>query len=170
MCGKAMAHRARAFGMKIIYHNRSQLSKDLEGDAKYVSFDELLAQADVLSLNLALNPKTRHIISAPEFAKMKDGVVLVNTARGAIIKEVDLVAALESGKVASAGLDVFENEPKIEEGLMKNDRAFILPHIGTNTFETQREMELLVLRNLEQAVDGGDLITPIPEQAKKGGS
>ncbi|KIY02045.1 uncharacterized protein Z520_02183 [Fonsecaea multimorphosa CBS 102226] len=165
--GRAMAHRARAFGMKIAYHNRTRLPKELEGDATYLSFDQLLAQSDVLSLNLSLNAKTRHIISAPEFAKMKDGVVIVNTARGALINEKDLVAALESGKVSSAGLDVFEEEPKVEEGLLKNENVFIVPHIGTNTYETQREMELLVLHNLENAVDKGSLLTPIAEQKEK---
>ena len=129
-----MAHRACAFGMKIIYHNRNRLPSELEDGAIYVSFDELLAKSDVLSLNLALNAKTRHIISAPEFTKMKDGVVIVNTARGALIKESDLVEALESGKVASAGLDVFEDEPTVHEGLLRNEKAFIVPHIGTNTY------------------------------------
>lgn len=156
-----MANRARAFGMKIIYHNRSRLPAELEGDAKYVSFDALLAQSDVLSLNLALNAKTRHIISKPEFAKMKDGVVIVNTARGALINEAELVVALDSGKVSAVGLDVFEEEPKVHEGLLRNERAFIVPHIGTNTYETQREMELLVLKNLESAIDGKGLLTPV---------
>ncbi|KAJ9502539.1 hypothetical protein H2202_001660 [Exophiala xenobiotica] len=165
--GRAMADRARAFGMKIAYHNRSRLPKQLEGDATYLSFDELLAQSDVLSLNLSLNAKTRHIISAPEFAKMKDGIIIVNTARGALINEKDLVSALDSGKVSSVGLDVFEDEPKIEAGLLKSDRAFIVPHIGTMTWETQRDMELLVLQNLENAVDKGSLLTPIPEQKGK---
>ena len=118
-----MASRARAFGMTIIYHNRNRLPAELEGDAKYVSFDELLAQSEVLSLNLALNAKTRHIISAPEFQKMKDGVVVVNTARGGLINEQHLVDALDSGKVASAGLDVFEEEPKVHEGLLRNHRT-----------------------------------------------
>lgn len=95
-----MANRARAFGMKIHYHNRSRLPEDLEGGATYVSFDELLANSDVLSLNLALNASTRHIIGEPEFAKMKDGMVIVNTARGALIDEKALVKALESGKVS----------------------------------------------------------------------
>lgn len=162
--GRAVAHRARAFGMTIIYHNRSRLSPELEGDAKYVSFDDLLAQSDILSLNLALNASTKHIINTPEFNKMKDGVVIVNTARGALINEKALVSALDSGKVSSAGLDVFENEPEVEEGLLKNDKIFIVPHIGTMTYETQRDMELLVLRNLESAVDGKGLITGIPEQ------
>ena len=96
-----MANRAKAFGMKIQYHNRSRLAPELEGDAKYVSFDELLASSDVLSLNLALNASTRHIISKKEFGKMKDGIVIVNTARGALIDEKALVAALDSGKVMS---------------------------------------------------------------------
>ena len=159
-----MAHRARAFGMKIAYHNRSRLSKDLEGNATYTSFDKLLAQSDILSLNLSLNSNTRHIISAPEFAKMKDGVIIVNTARGALVNEKDLVKALETGKVASAGLDVYEKEPEVEEGLLKNERVMLLPHIGTRTYETQKEMELLVLRNLQSVVDTGKLLTPIPEQ------
>lgn len=164
---QAFAHRARAFGAKIVYHNRTRLSPELEEDATYLTFDELLAQSDVLSLNLALNNKTRHIISAPEFAKMKDGVVIVNTARGALIKETDLVAALESGKVSAVGLDVFEDEPTVETGLAKNPRAFIVPHLGTSTIETQRDMELLVLKNLENAVDKGSLLTPISEQKGK---
>ncbi|GFF69641.1 60S ribosomal protein L17 [Aspergillus udagawae] len=162
--GREMANRARAFGMKIQYHNRSRLSPELEGDAQYVSFDELLANADVLSLNLALNAKTRHIIGEKEFQKMKDGVVIVNTARGALIDEKALVAALDSGKVMSAGLDVYENEPEIEAGLVNNPRVMLLPHIGTATYETQKEMELLVLNNLRSAVEKGEMITLVPEQ------
>ncbi|KAJ5767288.1 uncharacterized protein N7511_004904 [Penicillium nucicola] len=146
--GREMAIRAKAFGMKIQYHNRSRLPAELEAGATYVSFDELLANADVLSLNLALNASTRHIIGATEFEKMKDGVVIVNTARGALIDEKALVAALESGKVRSAGLDVYECEPEIEPGLVSNPRVMLLPHIGTMTYETQKEMEILVLDNL----------------------
>ncbi|KAL9622950.1 MAG: hypothetical protein Q9160_002668 [Pyrenula sp. 1 TL-2023] len=162
--GGAVAHRARAFGMKIVYHNRSRLSPEKESGAKYVTFDELLAQSDVLSLNLSLNAKTKHIISAPQLDKMKQGVVIVNTARGALVNEKDLVRALKGGKVASVGLDVYEREPAVEEGLLKNPNVVLLPHIGTATYETQKEMELLVLQNLESAVDKGELITPIPEQ------
>lgn len=158
-----MAHRARAFHMKIIYHNRSQLSPELEGDAKYVSFDELLAKSDILSLNLSLNANTRHIIGASEIAKMKDGVVLVNTARGGLINEEALLKGIESKKIASVGLDVYEGEPKVNPELLKHKHCFFLPHIGTSTFETQKEMELLVLRNLASALDSGKLITPIPE-------
>ncbi|KAF7717165.1 D-isomer specific 2-hydroxyacid dehydrogenase family protein [Penicillium ucsense] len=164
--GREMATRAKAFGMKIQYHNRSRLPADLEAGATYVSFDELLANSDVLSLNLALNASTRHIIGAPEFGKMKDGVVVVNTARGALIDEDALVTALDSGKVRSAGLDVYEEEPKVHPGLLSNPRVMLLPHIGTNTFETQKEMEILVLNNLKSAVEKGELITQVPEQKK----
>ncbi|RAK94083.1 hypothetical protein BO79DRAFT_233923 [Aspergillus costaricaensis CBS 115574] len=157
--GREVARRARAFGMTIQYHNRSRLSPELEDGATYVSFDELLANADVLSLNLALNASTRHIIGKSEFQKMKDGVIIVNTARGALIDEKALVEALESGKVWSAGLDVYENEPAIEPGLVNNPRVMLLPHIGTMTYETQREMELLVLNNLRSGVETGKMIT-----------
>lgn len=152
--------------MKIIYHNRKPLSDELAGDAIYVSFDELLSQSDVISLNLSLNASTRHIISSNEFEKMKDGVVVVNTARGPLIDETALVAALESGKVFSAGLDVFEEEPKVHPGLLNNDNVVILPHMGTSTFETQADMELLVIANLKKAITEDKLLTQVPEQVK----
>jgi D-3-phosphoglycerate dehydrogenase len=150
--------------MRIIYHNRHRLDASLEGDAEYVSFDELLARSDVLSLNLALNASTRHIIGAAELARTKPGVVVVNTARGALIDENALAEALDSGHVSAVGLDVYENEPEIHPGLVKNERAFLLPHVGTYTVETSRKMELLVLRNLETAVDEGRLLTLVAEQ------
>ncbi|RYP91512.1 hypothetical protein DL770_002358 [Monosporascus sp. CRB-9-2] len=162
--GRAMAKRARAFGMEIVYHNRRRLDPALEDGARYVSFDELLSGSDVLSLNLALNAQTRHIIGAPELSRMKKGVVVVNTARGALIDEAALVDALESGHVAAVGLDVFENEPEVHPGLLASDRAFIVPHLGTSTYETQRDMELLVLRNLEAVVDEGKMFTLVSEQ------
>lgn len=135
--GSAVATRAKAFGMKIQYHNRRQLSSHEEQGATYVSFEDLLKTSDVLSLNLALNPKTKHIIGKPEFEQMKDGVIIVNTARGALIDEAALVDALKSGKVWTAGLDVFEDEPAIHPGLLECENAVLLPHVGTATFETQ---------------------------------
>jgi glyoxylate reductase len=159
-----MAIRAITLGMKIQYYNRNRLSPAQEkaaGDAKYVSFDELLATSDVLSLNLPLNPKTRHIISHAEFAKMKDGIVVVNTARGAVMDEAALVDALDSGKVASAGLDVYEDEPTIHPGLMKNENVLLVPHLGTHTYETQKAMEVLVINNIRAAITKGELLTPI---------
>lgn len=164
--GQAVATRARAFGMSIQYHNRRRLPAEEEQGAKYVSFEDLMKTSDVLSLNLALNPSTRHIIAKPQFDMMKDGVVIVNTARGPIIDEAALVDALDSGKVFSAGLDVFEEEPKIHPGLMENENVVLLPHIGTATWETQKDMELLVLDNLSSALKEGKLLTQVPEQKK----
>ena len=165
--GKAVAARAKPFGMSIQYHNRNRLPESEEQGAKYVSFEELLKTSDVLSLNLALNQSTKHIASKPQFDLMKDGIVIINTARGALIDEAALVDALNSGKVLSAGLDVFENEPKIHPGLIENQNAVLLPHVGTATWETQKDMELLVLENLKSAIEGKGLITPIPEQKPK---
>jgi len=165
--GQELATRARAFGMTIHYHNRRPLPKEKAGDAKYVSFSELLSTSDVLSLNLALNASTRHIIGAKEFAQMKDGITIVNTARGALIDEAALVDALKSGKVYSAGLDVYEEEPKVHPGLLENENVVLLPHIGTATYETQADMERLVLENLRKGVFEGKLVTPIAEQEGK---
>ena len=95
---------------------------------------------------------------------MKDGVVIVNTARGAVINEADLVDALNSGKVWSAGLDVFEDEPKIHPGLIACDRAMLLPHMGTWTTETQTKMEKWALENVRQALEKGTLKSIVPEQ------
>lgn len=130
--------------MKIIYHNRNPLPAAQANGASYVSFDELLAQADVISLNLSLTAATKHIIGKPEFEKMKKGVIIINTARGALIDEAALVTALDSGKVYSAGLDVFEEEPKIHPGLLENDNVVLLPHIGTSTYETQVRFVALI--------------------------
>ncbi|KAL4783637.1 D-isomer specific 2-hydroxyacid dehydrogenase [Aspergillus varians] len=161
--GQALARRARAFGMEIIYYNRSRLSEKEEGDARYVTFDKLLQESDIISLNLPFTAATRHLISSPEIQKMKNGAIIINTARGPLLDEEALVEGLRTGKLASAGLDVFENEPKIHPELVSNKKVMLLPHLGTTTVETKRQMELLVIRNLENALDRGELLTPIPE-------
>ncbi|KAK9466754.1 D-isomer specific 2-hydroxyacid dehydrogenase [Lipomyces arxii] len=164
--GRAVKRRADAFGMITQYHNRTKLSDELGGGAKYVSFDELLATSDIISLNLPLNANTRHIISKEAFSKMKDGVVIVNTARGAVMDEDALVDALASGKVSSVGLDVFEAEPKIHPGLLSNNNVILLPHMGTQTFETQHKMEVQVIDNIRAGITTGNLLTIVPECAK----
>ncbi|KAL1996565.1 hypothetical protein VTN49DRAFT_7430 [Thermomyces lanuginosus] len=165
--GRNLARKARAFGMKIIYHNRRPLPAELAEpiEAEYVSFDELLARSDVLSLNLPLNPHTRHIIGKKEFEKMKDGVVVVNTARGAVMDEAALVEALDSGKVFSAGLDVFEEEPTVHPGLLKNPNVILVPHMGTWTLETSKAMEEWAIDNVRRALETGKLKSIVPEQA-----
>ncbi|KAJ6783667.1 hypothetical protein PWT90_06737 [Aphanocladium album] len=162
--GRNVATKARVFGMKVRYHNRNRLSPEEEDGAEYVSFEKLLAESDVLSLNLPLNPKTRHIISAKEFSMMKRGIVVINTARGAVMDEAALVEALDSGIVSSAGLDVFENEPEVHPGLLANDRVMLLPHMGTWTEETETKMEEWALDNVRLALQEGRLKSIVPEQ------
>ncbi|CVL00979.1 related to D-mandelate dehydrogenase [Fusarium mangiferae] len=162
--GRNVARKARAFGMTVRYHNRSRLSPDLEDGAEYVDFETLLKDSDVLSLNLPLNPKTRHTIGKPQFDIMKRGIVIVNTARGAVMDEAALVEALESGQVASAGLDVFENEPEVHPGLLKNKNVLLVPHMGTWTVETERLMEAWAMDNVRLAVTEGKLKSIVSEQ------
>lgn len=167
--GRAVARKARgAFDMKIIYHNRNRLSPEIEealGGAIYIpTLDGLLAQADVVSINVPLNKNTRHLIGAEQFAKMKDGVVVVNTARGAVVDEQSLVDALASGKVAAAGLDVFEFEPAVHPELLKSDKVLLAPHMGTSTVETETKMETWALQNVLQALTEGTLKSIVPEQ------
>jgi glyoxylate reductase len=161
---QGMAIRAAALGMKIQYYNRNRLPpthEEAAGNAKYVTFEELLATSDVLSLNLPLTQATQHIISYAEFAKMKDGIVIVNTARGAIVNEAALVEALESGKVKTAGLDVYESEPAIHPDLIKNESVLLLPHMGTHTRETHKTMEVMVIDNIRAAITRGELLNPV---------
>ncbi|KAL7813923.1 hypothetical protein V8C44DRAFT_326702 [Trichoderma aethiopicum] len=162
--GRNVASKARAFGMRIRYHNRSRLSPELEDGAEYVDFETLLRESDVLSLNLPLNPKTRHSIAAPQFALMKPGIVIVNTARGAVMDEAALVDALASGQVSSVGLDVYENEPEIHPGLLANPSVLLVPHMGTWTQETQQKMEEWTIDNVRTAVKEGRLKSIVPEQ------
>ncbi len=186
--GRNLAAKARAFGMRIRYHNRSRLSADAEDGAEYVDFETLLRESDVLSLNLPLNvsppntgyardvvgghvvrantrqPRTRHVISTPQFAIMKSGIVIVNTARGAVMDEAALVDALASGRVTSAGLDVYENEPQIHPGLLANPKVLLVPHMGTWTLETETKMEEWAIDNVRMAVTEGKLKSIVPEQ------
>jgi D-3-phosphoglycerate dehydrogenase len=165
--GREVASRARALGMKIQYHNRTRLPPELEQGAEYVSFEELVRTSEVFSLNCSLRKETVGIIGRKELEEMRKGVVIINTARGKLIDEQALVDALESGRVWSVGLDVFEEEPVVNEGLMGNPNAVLLPHIGTATVETQRNMELLVLENIRCAVEKGVLVTQVPEQTNR---
>ncbi|TWU77752.1 hypothetical protein ED733_008596 [Metarhizium rileyi] len=167
--GTATAQRAAALGFKLQYHNRKPVA-DLEKQfvtgqvPNYVSFEELLKTSDVISVHLPLGPATQGLIGAREFSQMRDKVVIVNTARGAIIDENALSDSLESGKVWSVGLDVYEKEPEINPRLIKHPGAILLPHIGTATVDTQKEMEILVIENVKSAVTQGKLLTQVSEQ------
>ncbi|OAG38432.1 hypothetical protein AYO21_07415 [Fonsecaea monophora] len=162
--GLNLKKKAEVFGMKVIYHNRNRLSDDMAHGAEYVTFDDLLAKSDVLSLNLPLNPKTRNIISGKEFAKTKEGIIIVNTARGGVMDEDALVDALNSGRVRSVGLDVYQQEPDIHPGLLSNPHVCLLPHMGTSTVETKTKMEEWTIGNVRSAIETGRLKSTVPEQ------
>lgn len=161
--GRALKSRCDPFGIITQYHNRSELPPQQAAGAKYVSFEQLISESDIISIHVPLNTKTKHLIGAEEINKMKDGVIIVNTARGAVIDENALAEALDSGKVASVGLDVYEHEPKINERLMKNEKALLVPHLGTHTVETLTKMEMCAMENARRAVLGEPLLTPVPE-------
>ncbi|KIH92439.1 D-3-phosphoglycerate dehydrogenase [Sporothrix brasiliensis 5110] len=162
--GAATARRAAAFGFVVQYHSRKPVAGPDGNLGQYVSLDELLRTSDVISVHVPQSPATIGLLNEAAFAKMKDGVIVVNTARGPIIDEAALVRHLESGKVWSVGLDVFEQEPKVHPGLLSNPRAVLLPHVGTFTVDTQRRMEVLVIDNIKSAVAGKGLLTQVPEQ------
>lgn len=167
--GRNLKKKAEAFGMSVIYYNRKQLDVEQADGAEYVSFDDLLARSDVLSLNLPLNAGTRNIISTPEFEKMKDGVVIVNTARGGVMDEAALVDALNTGKVLSVGLDVYQQEPNIHPGLVSNPHVCLLPHMGTSTVETKTKMEEWTISNVRSALEKGKLLSLVMEQVREVG-
>ncbi|KAJ7270117.1 D-lactate dehydrogenase [Mycena haematopus] len=155
--GKALAVRAQACGMKIIYYNRSRVPESEENGAAYVSMDELLATSDVISVNCPLTTETRHLLGPAEFSKMKTGVFIVNTARGAIIDEEALVQALNSNKVSRVGLDVFEHEPRIHPGLLDPSlsyRVTFQPHMTGRTAQAFFKAELQLFKSLEEFMKG----------------
>ncbi len=148
--GRAVAHRARAFGMDIHYHNRSRLSPDLEMGATYhATPEDLFRHADFLSINCEMTPDTTRLINSDTLDLFPDNPVIVNTARGGIIDDDALIVALQSGRVAAAGLDVFDGEPKLNPGYMGLINAFLTPHIGSATVDTRNAMGFRALDNLD---------------------
>ncbi len=148
--GQAVAKRARGFDMQIHYHNRSRLSPDLEqGAVFHGEFRAMLPHCDFLSINCASTPETRGSVDAEAIAAMPDGAVVVNSARGDIVDDDALIAALKSGKLGAAGLDVFRGEPDIDPRYRDLDNAFLLPHLGSATLDTRIAMGMRAVDNLE---------------------
>ena len=154
--GKAMIARARGFNMRVIYWNRTRLSEAEEAELglTFLPLNDVLAQADFVSIHVALTPATTHLIGAPELAAMKSTAYIINTARGPVIDEKALVAALKSGEIAGAGLDVFEREPALEPGLSDLPNVVIPPHLGSATIGTRTKMGNMAARNLFAACRG----------------
>ena len=153
--GQATGHRAVGFSMQVLYHSRERkLLFEHTTMARRVDLKTLLRESDFLSIHIPLSPRTRHFIGQKEFAMMKPGAILVNTARGPIVDEAALVKALRSGRLASAGLDVFEREPQIHPGLLKLDNVALAPHVGSATDAARRKMLETALRNCLAALRG----------------
>ncbi len=148
--GRAVAQRARGFDMEIHYHNRSRLSAELEHGAVYhAHVEDLLAVSEFLSINAPSTAQTLKFLNAERIARLPDGAVVVNTARGNMVDDDALIAALRSGKLAAAGLDVFDGEPNLNPQYRELDNTFLLPHLGSATIETRDAMGFCCLDNLD---------------------
>lgn len=154
--GQKVARRAYGFDMRVIYHNTKRLPPDIERacNATYVDMDDLLGQADILTIHTPYSPATHHLVGAREFAKMKDGVVFIHASRGGVVDDAALVAALKNGKIGAAGLDVFEGEPKLHAELLELENVALTPHIASSSEATRRNMAMLAARNLIEALTG----------------
>ena len=161
--GRAVAERAAAFGMSIAYASRGEAPADAVArtGAVRVSKDELVRTSDVVSIHVPLTPETRHAFDGAALARMKPGALLVNTARGPIVDEEALVAALEAGHLGGAALDVYEREPEVHPGLVGRDDVVLLPHLGSATRETRRRMGEIALENAARVVNGEPPLTPV---------
>ncbi len=156
LIGKAVARRAHGFGMRVLYWTprRKPEAEEREAGLTFVPLDQLLRESDFVSLHQPLNATTRHQIGARELGLMKKTAFLINTARGAIVDEAALVRALKSKKIAGAGLDVFEHEPKVSAELKTMKNVVIVPHLGSATVEVREEMASIVVDNIVALREG----------------
>jgi glyoxylate reductase len=167
--GRAVAKRSLGFDMKLLYHNRrrdEELEREL--NARWVDKDTLLKESDFISLHVPLTDETRHMIGRREFEVMKDTAVLVNTSRGPVVDEKALVEALRKKLIWAAGLDVYEREPEVEEGLKELDNVVLASHIGSATIEARISMAMMAAQNVVSVLKGGKPITPVNEITVKG--
>src|SRR3984957_15133151 len=161
--GQAVARRARGFGMKIHYCNGSELPAEIAGDAVYHKDpSDLLRASQFLSLHAPETPQTRHFLDSKAISLLPPGAIVVNTARGGLVVDDDLIAALKSGRIAAAGLDVFEGEPKLNPEYISLKNTFLLPHIGSATIETRTAMGMLALDNVDAVLNGRPAPTLVP--------
>jgi glyoxylate reductase len=160
--GRAVGRRAVAFGMRVVYSARTP-KPEFEQATAAVRADPpaLLRQSDIVSIHLPATPETKGLMNRERFRQMKRGAILINTARGEIVREPALLEALEQGILAGAGLDVFPDEPRVNEALVAHPRVLTLPHLGSATWETRRAMAELAVRNVKAVLAGGPPITPV---------
>lgn len=165
--GRYLARKAAVFNMRVLYHNRRRLSPEMEDNNNNITYcatlHELLAQSDVVSINCPLTPQTTNLISTAEFAAMKRGSFLVNTARGPVVDEDALIAALESGQVARAGLDVFRDEPRVNEYFRNSDRVVLQPHVAGDTEVSYTKAQREGFENVKALFGKGRPVAPVNE-------
>lgn len=153
--GQAVAERARAFGLQIHYHNRRRLPAGEEhGAVFHARLDDLLTVSDILSINAPSTPETRHILNAAAIARLPQGAIVVNTARGDMVDDAALIVALKTGRLRAAGLDVFAGEPQLNAAYLDLPNTYLLPHLGSATVETRDRMGFMALDNIDAVLQG----------------
>ncbi|MFZ5557611.1 MAG: 2-hydroxyacid dehydrogenase [Pseudomonadota bacterium] len=167
--GQAVARRAAGFDMKVLYWNRNRVAPEIEQrcNATFASRDELLAQSDFVTLHCPYSPETHHLIGAAELKRMKRSAILVNAARGGVVDDAALVAALKDGTIAAAGLDVYEGEPGLNAGFLGLGNVVLAPHIASSTRTTRFNMAQKAADNLVAALTGGEPPNLVNPEAKK---
>jgi glyoxylate reductase len=168
--GTAVARRAKGFNMKIIYHNRSTRNNQIESElkAEYVDINNILEQSDFLSIHTTLNKDSFHLLDESKFRKMKKTAYIINTSRGQIINEPDLIKAIKNNWIAGVGLDVFENEPLFNSSpLLKMKNVVVLPHIGSATYQTRSKMSEIAVQNLLNILNGRDPLFIVNSEVKQ---
>lgn len=161
--GRAVARRARGFAMPVLYHQRHRVEEAVEREfgATFVPFERLVAESDILTIHSPLTTETRHRFGLAEFKAMKRTAYLVNTSRGAVVHEAELVLALQGGLIAGAGLDVYEDEPAMAPGLAACRNAVLAPHLGSATLATRTKMGLIAVDNVLAVLSGRPALTPV---------
>ncbi len=152
--GQAVARRAAGFGMSVIYYSRTQIDSREAAAWKPLALPAVLAESDILTIHVPLTSTTRHLIGAHELAQMRRSAILINTARGPIVDESALAAALRNGAIAGAGLDVFEHEPHVHPELPTLPQVVLLPHLGSATMDARVEMGMMCVNNIEAVLSG----------------
>jgi glyoxylate reductase len=161
--GRAMARRALGFKMRVLYHDvhRAEPAAERELNASYAELETILRESDFITLHTLLNPGSQHLIGADALKLMKPTAYLINAARGPIVDEAALVDALSHNRLAGAGLDVFENEPKVHPGLLSLDNVVLAPHIASASHATRIAMAMLAVNNCLAVLDGKPALTPV---------
>ena len=160
--GRIAAKCAKMFGMKIIYYNRNKLSDDLEDGAKYYSeISSMLPKCDFVSIHTPATPETKHILNKSTIGLLPKNAVVINTSRGSTIDDEALIHALKNKKIFAAGLDVFNNEPNLDERYLDLDNCFVLPHVGSATHETRLAMSMMAVDNICNFFNNKPLISEV---------